>query len=587
MKKALPLILFALFLLGVMACDDSTKPNLPPIILVTANPVSGVAPLMVSFTAAAEDSDGIITAYSWNFGDGAGSSAQQNPTYIYNSHGSFTATCTVSDNGSPSLSASASIVITVFESKIPTLNSISPAWSVIHMPEFTLTVTGTDFFPQSKIVFDGTEMATTYISSTQIGCKIRPDDTILSSAVNSDGSVNLEADQYTGVLVRNPGTGGGDSASLNFTIKPDYTFSGSYMISTWSEVSHIRIFIEKYIYAHYTFEGYYLRCSKDKGATWGVERSMPDYYYAKSDNDIATDSSGAFYWIYTSGNAVYMVKSTNEGASWSNEIMIYAGTPYTGECQINAQNANIVSLAGGSMYATWMEYLGGEGACTDFDIWFSSSANSGNTWSTPVKLTNDWNAFYPLLSRNKSGVMHLFYYLSGPPEQPDGPRHNWSMDGGIHWMGGIDIYPDVYYSYIIPYVGHNNGLYLPVIQTVGSEQQVGVKISTDGGDAWSDFKKIKSLSLAQNISNVSFVEDTAGNINAFITTGSTDSNTAVWHQRSIDEGKTWSQVKRVSPGSYKTYQTAVDCDAAGNLYVLYHYNFRNYAVYFTSTERNQ
>jgi len=585
MKKTLPLILFALFLLGVLACDDSIKPNLPPIIVISANPVSGVAPLTVSFTAAAEDSDGMITAYSWNFGDGAGTSALQNPTYTYNSHGSFTATCTVSDNGSPSLSASASIAITVYESRIPTLSSISPDWSVIHMPDFTLTATGTDFFPQSKILFDGKEMATTYVSSTQLSCKFRPDDTVLSSAINGDGSVNLEADQYTGVLVRNPGTG--DSASLNFTVKPDYTFSGSYMISKWSEVYNIRIFIEKYIYAHYTFEGYYLRCSEDKGTTWRDERSMPDYYVPESDNSLATDSAGAFYWIYTSGNAVYLVKSTNEGASWSDPVMIFAGSPETGECVWVAQNTNIVSITGSSLYAAWQEHESGEGGCGDFHIWLSSSTNSGNTWSAPVKLVNDWNSYYPLLSRNKMGTMHLFYYLSGPPEQPDGPRHSWSTDGGKTWKGGIDIYPDVYYSYVIPYVGHSNGLYLPVKQTVGSEQQIGVKISTDGGDAWSDFKKIKSLSLAQNISNVSFVEDTAGNINVFYTTGSSDSNTAVWHQRSIDEGKTWSQPKRVSPGAYKTYQSAVDCDAAGNLYVLYYHAFRNYAVYFTSSERNQ
>ena len=58
----------------------------------TATPTSGAAPLAVSFT---DTSTGAITSWSWKFGDG-GTSTQRNPTYTYNTPGTYNVTLTVS-----------------------------------------------------------------------------------------------------------------------------------------------------------------------------------------------------------------------------------------------------------------------------------------------------------------------------------------------------------------------------------------------------------------------------------------------------------------------------------------------------------
>jgi PKD repeat protein len=57
----------------------------------TANTTSGCAPLNVSFT---DQSTGPITSWSWNFGDGNTSTAQ-NPSHSYNAAGSYTVSLTV------------------------------------------------------------------------------------------------------------------------------------------------------------------------------------------------------------------------------------------------------------------------------------------------------------------------------------------------------------------------------------------------------------------------------------------------------------------------------------------------------------
>ena len=75
----------------------------------SASPVSGQAPLSVSFTGNASGGTSPYS-YSWAFGDG-GSSAAQNPSHTYSSAGTFSATLTVTD--SASAIASKSVTITV------------------------------------------------------------------------------------------------------------------------------------------------------------------------------------------------------------------------------------------------------------------------------------------------------------------------------------------------------------------------------------------------------------------------------------------------------------------------------------------
>lgn len=82
-----------------------------PVAVASANPVSGIAPLVVQFDGSGSyDPGGSISSFAWTFGDG-GSSSLASPSYTYNVKGLFTATLTVTDNSG--LSDSSSLVITV------------------------------------------------------------------------------------------------------------------------------------------------------------------------------------------------------------------------------------------------------------------------------------------------------------------------------------------------------------------------------------------------------------------------------------------------------------------------------------------
>jgi PKD repeat protein len=61
----------------------------------SATPLTGTAPLEVDFT---DESTGNITSWDWDFdNDGTIDSNEQNPTYVYNTPGTYTVSLTVSD----------------------------------------------------------------------------------------------------------------------------------------------------------------------------------------------------------------------------------------------------------------------------------------------------------------------------------------------------------------------------------------------------------------------------------------------------------------------------------------------------------
>src|SRR5437867_3582666 len=80
-----------------------------PLAVINASPTEGPAPLAVSFDASLSSPE--VTAYLWEFGDGAASTAKT-VTHIYTVAGTYTAKLTVSNAGGESSSAEITITVT-------------------------------------------------------------------------------------------------------------------------------------------------------------------------------------------------------------------------------------------------------------------------------------------------------------------------------------------------------------------------------------------------------------------------------------------------------------------------------------------
>ncbi|WP_222430279.1 PKD domain-containing protein [Maribacter sp. MAR_2009_72] len=77
----------------------ATNGNRPPTAEFTATPLTGDAPLNVSFNAnASTDEDGTVNQYVWKFGDNTTSNVK-NPSHLYNTPGTYLVSLTVFDDG--------------------------------------------------------------------------------------------------------------------------------------------------------------------------------------------------------------------------------------------------------------------------------------------------------------------------------------------------------------------------------------------------------------------------------------------------------------------------------------------------------
>ena len=59
-------------------------------------------------------------------------------------------------------------VVQAINNLVPTITSISPTWSAVGGPGFTLTVNGTNFFDGTMVRWNGSDRVTTFVNSTQL-----------------------------------------------------------------------------------------------------------------------------------------------------------------------------------------------------------------------------------------------------------------------------------------------------------------------------------------------------------------------------------------------------------------------------------
>lgn len=84
--------------------------NLPPVAVASGNPLSGVAPVAVTFSSVGSlDPEGTTLTRNWSFGDGTPNSTAANPSHTYPVDGTYVARLTVSDGTNTTTSSDLTI----------------------------------------------------------------------------------------------------------------------------------------------------------------------------------------------------------------------------------------------------------------------------------------------------------------------------------------------------------------------------------------------------------------------------------------------------------------------------------------------
>lgn len=139
--------------LSVSANSSFSTSNTPPAVpSISANSTGGTAPLTVTFSASATDSDGFISKYEWDFdGDGTfdmDTGSVSSATHIYSSAGVYKAKVRVTDNGGASRTSSATIItVDSAINQAPTVSSLTPSVNTGNSPlyvQFTVSAADSD-----------------------------------------------------------------------------------------------------------------------------------------------------------------------------------------------------------------------------------------------------------------------------------------------------------------------------------------------------------------------------------------------------------------------------------------------------------
>ena len=178
----------------------------------TANVTSGPAPLAVQFTDTSTNSP---TAWSWNFGDG-GTSTAQNPTHLYTTTGNYTVSLTVGNAAGNDTETKSGCIIVTTPSARNTL-SFDPTTAEITIGETTNVTIVLDTVPDGLAGFNVT-VALTNASVSEITAVSYPSwaNMPVNSSLPAD-STYLQAIDLMGSV----GAGTGNVTLCTLTVRGD------------------------------------------------------------------------------------------------------------------------------------------------------------------------------------------------------------------------------------------------------------------------------------------------------------------------------------------------------------------------------
>ncbi|HIC90299.1 MAG TPA: exo-alpha-sialidase, partial [Anaerolineae bacterium] len=157
-----------------------------------------------------------------------------------------------------------------------------------------------------------------------------------------------------------------------------------------------------------------VRVNDDVGHTWQYDPAM------------ALGQDGPLYLVWgdwrQDGRSIFFARSTDGGATWSQNRNVTSGWGYRYDPAIAIDGS-------GRLYVTWCEY--GEAS----DIFVSTSSDDGDTWSDPVRVTDDTTTnayqYHPTIATLAAGNA-VVAWVDGR----DNTFHIYAAatsDGGVTW----------------------------------------------------------------------------------------------------------------------------------------------------------
>jgi hypothetical protein len=308
------------------------------------------------------------------------------------------------------------------------------------------------------------------------------------------------------------------SESDDTSVGPSVAASNGHVHAVWAEATPDDLF-----YSH----------SSDSGNTWGRKQLTTMEGGAAYSPAIAANGSNvhvAFTYLGApTGTAIWYMRSTNYGMTWSSPRLMAADVDYYTQADIAVDGPNV--------HITWHT------GASEADIYTVGSRNSGKTWSLVRNLTN--NTRYELsptvevIGTGKDAVVLVVWYSYNEDVHFRRSTNNgksWSKTRRVAKTKGQSYAPDVAAGGGRVYVTWADQTKTPGVG------EIFFASSEDGGATWQRWKRLSAtvdpsypptVSASGNMVDVAWAEG--------------GSSQEVYIRRSRDSGNSWTAMKRVSP----------------------------------------
>ena len=206
--------------------SDPSAPNMPPVAVASAQQGADSFTVVLS-SAGSVDPDGILSGYSWDFGDGT-TSTEANPTHTYSATGNYTISLTVTDD-----LAATDTATTTFSAEVD--DSVEAVGANPQTAGRLIDTNPDDSLDLSTFWANNNQLATAWFT-LDIGETIDVDQVLIAPRgdINYDFEITV-GDTLSGGVVTGPPTttcstpGGGAQVPSSPTICPVPVTSGRYV----------------------------------------------------------------------------------------------------------------------------------------------------------------------------------------------------------------------------------------------------------------------------------------------------------------------------------------------------------------------
>jgi len=296
----------------------------------------------------------------------------------------------------------------------------------------------------------------------------------------------------------------------------------------------------------------YFRRSSDGGSTWKIEKRLTNS--AGHSYFPAMAVSGANIYVAwqddTPGNnEIYFCRSTDNGVTWQSQKRI---TNTAGESGFPA-----LAVSGAKVYVVWNDDTPGNP-----EIYFRRSLDSGATWKTAKRLTNN---------TGQSGdadiaVSGANVYVAWQDDRPGNSEAycRRSLDGGATWQPGKRLSNTSGESCLISLAVNGSDLYLSGTDDSEGNNEIYFLHSADSGATWEEAQRLTNNAgdsflpkVAVNGTNVclAWTDDVTGEYQ-------------VYYKRSTDGGSSWQNTGKITNTTAGSAYADIAVNSA-NVFVVY------------------